>query len=94
MVAQVMVGLIGYGIAGRVFHALVIQAVPGLKLTQVVERHGESSRDRYPWVSVVNDVDALLNNPEIDLVVVATPNSSHFELAKRALSKRTVSYSS
>ncbi|UBF27922.1 oxidoreductase [Kovacikia minuta CCNUW1] len=86
MADQVRVGLIGYGVAGRVFHAPIIQAVPGLKLTQVVERHSETARDRYPWVTVVKDAASLFNDSEIDLVVIATPNPSHFDLAKQALS--------
>lgn len=81
----IRVGLIGYGMAGRVFHAPVITVVPQLKLSQVVERHGNASQQRYPWIKVVQDVDVLLNDPEIDLVVIATPNSSHFELAQQAL---------
>lgn len=82
---QIQVGLIGYGIAGQVFHAPIIQAVPSLTLTKVVQRHGESCRDRYPWVDVVNDVAEVVNDPQIDLVVIATPNSSHFSLAQQAL---------
>lgn len=38
------VGLIGYGMAGQVFHAPVITAVPHLQLTKVVERRGDTSR--------------------------------------------------
>lgn len=84
-VAQVKVGLIGYGVAGQVFHAPIIQAVPQLQLTQVVQRHGQSARDRYPEVEVVPDVESLLNDPDITLVVIATPNASHFDLAQQAL---------
>jgi scyllo-inositol 2-dehydrogenase (NADP+) len=79
------VGLIGYGMAGRTFHAPVIQSVPGLRLKRVVERHGDESRKRYPWVEVVCDARALLEDEEIDLVVIATPNFSHFDLARQSL---------
>jgi scyllo-inositol 2-dehydrogenase (NADP+) len=82
---QVQVGLIGYGVAGRVFHAPMIAAVPGLRLSKVVERHGTSCRDRYPDVEVVTDARDLFDDEAIDLVVIATPNSSHFELAQQAL---------
>lgn len=85
MADQIRVGLVGYGTAGQVFHAPIINAVSGLELTKVVERHGESSRDRYPWVEVVKNADVLLNDSEIDLIVIATPNASHFDLAQRAL---------
>jgi predicted dehydrogenase len=82
---EIKVGLIGYGMAGRVFHAPVIQSVPNLRLKKVVERHGDESRKRYPWVEVVRDTAALLQDEEIDMVVIATPNISHFDLARQSL---------
>jgi len=85
-VAEVInVGLVGYGLAGRVFHAPVIQSVPGLRLKKVVERHADESSKRYPEVEVVRNVAALLKDDEIDLVVITTPNTSHFENARDAL---------
>jgi predicted dehydrogenase len=47
---EVRVGLVGYGTAGRVFHAPVIQSVPGLRLAKVVERRSRESSARYPGV--------------------------------------------
>ena len=85
MTTPIQVGLIGYGIAGQVFHAPVINAVPQLKLTKIVQRHSESAKERYPWVEVVKGAEALFDDPQIDLIVIATPNSSHFELARQAL---------
>jgi predicted dehydrogenase len=81
----VQVGLIGYGMAGEVFHAPAIAAVPQLELTKVVERHTTKCQARYPGVETLNSVEELLKDPSIDLVVVATPNTSHFELAQKAL---------
>ena len=88
MADVISVGLIGYGMAGRTFHAPVIQSVPGLRLKKVVERHGDESRKRYPWVEVVGDATALLKDEGIDLVVIATPNLSHFDLARQSLMAR------
>lgn len=85
MTAQISVGLIGYGMAGRTFHAPVIQAVPSLRLKKVVERRTDEARKRYPWVEVVPDAAALLQDEEISLVVIATPNVSHFDLARQSL---------
>jgi predicted dehydrogenase len=85
MADEINVGLIGYGMAGRTFHAPIIQSVPKLRLKKVVERNGDQSRKRYPWVAVVPDADYLLQDEHIDLVVIATPNSSHFDLARQAL---------
>jgi predicted dehydrogenase len=85
MADEINVGLIGYGMAARVFHAPVIESVAGLRLKKVVERHTEEARKRYPWVEVVREAAALLEDEEIELVVIATPNVSHFELARQAL---------
>jgi len=77
------VGLVGFGFAGKVFHAPVIRAVDGLRLTTIVQRHGPPD-PRYPDVEFVRSVDELLKR-QIDLVVVATPNTSHHPIAKQAL---------
>ena len=77
------VGLVGFGFAGKVFHAPVIRAVEGLKLTTIVQRHG-SPDPKYADVEFVRSVDELLTRT-IDLVVVATPNTSHHPIAKQAL---------
>lgn len=79
------VGLIGYGKAGRVFHAPLIESVSGLRLRTIVQRNADDARERHPAAEVVHDFDAVLEDAEIALVVVATPNDSHFELGRRAL---------
>lgn len=86
MADEINVGLIGYGLSGRVFHAPVLSAVPGLRLAGVVERRGEVSRKLYPWVEIARDTASLLSDKRIQLVVVATPNPTHFDLAREALS--------
>ncbi|HEY9661868.1 MAG TPA: oxidoreductase [Allocoleopsis sp.] len=85
MATPVQVGLIGYGSAGQVFHAPVIHAIPQLCLTKVMQRHSETARQRYPHIEVVPTPAAMFADPTLDLVVIATPNSSHFELAQQAL---------
>jgi scyllo-inositol 2-dehydrogenase (NADP+) len=77
------VGLVGFGFAGRVFHAPVIRAVPGLQLTHIVQRHG-TPESRYADVEFVRSVEELLTR-SVDLVVVATPNRSHHPIAKQCL---------
>src|SRR2546423_11209238 len=81
----VQVGLIGFGLGGRVFHAPVISAVPGLKLAAIVERTGDSARAAYPDVRVVRSVSELLAIDSIELVVVTTPNPTHLDLARQCL---------
>jgi predicted dehydrogenase len=81
----VNVGLIGFGPAGRVFHAPVISAVPGLRLSAILQRTGEDAAHAYPGVRVVRSLDHLLDLADVTLVVVATPTLSHADLARRCL---------
>src|SRR5438094_7645087 len=79
------VGLVGFGFAGKTFHAPVIRVVEGLCLTTIVQRHGGAAPDpRYADVELVRSVDELLART-VDLVVIATPNTSHHPIAKQCL---------
>jgi len=79
------VGLIGFGLAGRAFHAQVIRATPGLRLAAILQRHGNEASEKYPDVRVVRSVGELLDIREIRLVVIATPNETHAPLARQCL---------
>ena len=79
------VGLIGYGLAGRAFHAPFIAATPGLALAAIVSRDAAKVQADWPDVRVVPDVGSLLANGSIDLVVVASPDHLHAEHAIAAL---------
>lgn len=83
------VGLIGYGVAGAYFHAPLIAAEPMLELDTVVTAGSERQREiakRYPATRTVSEVDALFARAdELDLVVLASPNRTHADLASRAL---------
>src|SRR5690348_13089515 len=82
---MINVGIVGFGFAARVFHAPVISAVGGLKLRAIVQRKSEDASRVYPGATQVRSVEELLAIPEIQLVVVATPNTSHYSLAKQCL---------
>ncbi|TWX40210.1 oxidoreductase [Frigoribacterium sp. ACAM 257] len=84
---RLRVGIVGYGLAGRVFHAPLVAADDSYELAAVVTRDGdraEQARTSHPGVEVVpqaGDLDAL----GLDLVIVATPNATHAEVAADAL---------
>jgi len=82
---MIEVGLIGFGLAGRCFHAPVIRAVPGLCLSAILQRTGDSAAQAYPDTRIVRSLDELLSIDSIRLIVIATPNQTHFPLAKRCL---------
>lgn len=79
------VGLIGFGLAGRAFHAPVIRAVPGLRLAAILQRSGSEAAMQFPDVRIVRSLEELLAMREIRLVVIATPNETHFPLAQQCL---------
>ncbi|MFI9149897.1 Gfo/Idh/MocA family oxidoreductase [Streptomyces sp. NPDC053367] len=83
------VGLVGYGLAGSVFHAPLIAATEGLALDTVVTANPErqeQARAEFPDVRVVASSDELLGRAgELDLVVIASPNKTHVPLATAAL---------
>jgi scyllo-inositol 2-dehydrogenase (NADP+) len=81
----IAVALIGFGFAGRTFHAPVIRAVDGLRLAAILQRKGNDAANAYPEVRVARTLEDLLASDSIQLVVVATPNVSHFDLARQCL---------
>jgi scyllo-inositol 2-dehydrogenase (NADP+) len=83
------VALLGYGLAGSVFHAPFISTTPGLRLSVIVtgneERREQVGRE-HPGVEVVGTADEVWERAaELDLAVIATPNKSHLPLGLAAL---------
>jgi scyllo-inositol 2-dehydrogenase (NADP+) len=78
---RIGVGLVGYGMAGSSLHLPLITAEPRLELRAVVT----SRPDRVPDVAVVPTLAALLDDPAVELVVVAVPNAAHHEVARTTL---------
>lgn len=82
------VGLLGYGLAGSVFHAPLIAATDGLRLAAVVttdpDRRAQVLRD-HPGTRLFDRSEELVGSGEVDLVVVATPNRSHVPMARLAI---------
>lgn len=85
MIKDIRVGVIGFGLAGRIFHAAVIAETPGLELTAIVQRQGEDAAKAYPEVEVCRSIDDMLQDTSIRLVTVATPSYAHFENALQCL---------
>jgi scyllo-inositol 2-dehydrogenase (NADP+) len=77
--------VLGFGLAGKVFHCPINSAVPGLELTAIVQRTGDAAAKAYPSARILRSADEALADPTIDLVVVATPSETHFDLAAQAL---------
>ena len=79
------VALVGYGFVGKVFHAPLIHATPGLRLHAVVSREATKVYRDWPDAVVVADPLMAFADPAVDVVVIASPNASHAPLAMAAL---------
>lgn len=82
---NIRVGLIGYGYASKTFHAPLIAGTPGMALAAVSSSDAAKVHADWPAVPVVSEPKHLFNDPNIDLIVIPTPNDTHFPLAKAAL---------
>ncbi len=82
---NLQVALIGYGAAGKIFHAPLIAGVPGLCLARISSSRAQDVHQDWPQVPVVATPQQAFDDPLIDLVVIATPNDSHYPLALAAL---------
>jgi len=81
----IRVGLIGFGLGGRVFHAPLVSSVEGMELAAVLERASNKAAERYPGVVTYRTLEELLGDASLTLIVVTTPNGTHFELARQIL---------
>lgn len=88
MSTTIHTGIIGFGLSGRVFHAPFIDIIEGFELTKISTSDPEKEayiEDRYPITAVVPDGKGIIDDPEIDLVIVTSPNTDHFRWAREAL---------
>jgi scyllo-inositol 2-dehydrogenase (NADP+) len=85
MSKSIVTGILAYGMSGRIFHAPFLATNPEFKLKAIVERHEKKAGKIYPDIISYDAIDSLINDEEIELVVVNTPNYLHFEHAMQAL---------
>ena len=81
----IVTGLASFGMSGSLFHAPFITIHPAFNLKYIVERTKNKSKEQYPDVRVLRSFDELITEPEIALVVVNTPDVTHYEYTKKAL---------
>jgi scyllo-inositol 2-dehydrogenase (NADP+) len=82
---NIRAGVIGFGLAGRIFHSAVIAETPGLELGCIVQRSGEDATKAHPGVKICRSIEEMLADKSIELAVVATPSYAHFEHAMQCL---------
>ena len=81
---KIKTGLAAFGMSGQVFHAPFIFTNPHFELAAITERSKELSRAKYPQSRIVRSFEELIGMEELELVVVNTPDSFHYEYARRA----------
>jgi scyllo-inositol 2-dehydrogenase (NADP+) len=82
---KVNVGIVGFGLSGQTFHAPIIRSVPGMEIRKVVSGNPQKVNQQLPDVEVVSAIEDLLSDERIDLVVITTPNDTHYRFAKQSL---------
>lgn len=79
------VGIVGFGMSAQVFHAPFVTTLPGFRLHAVVERRTDLAAAKYPGIITYRQFDDLLKDQAVDVVVVTTPNETHFPYSLQAL---------
>lgn len=84
-IKKIKTGVLSYGMSGRVFHTPFLETSDYFEFYGVVERSVKSAIDKYPNILSFDTVDDMIEDEEIELIVVNTPNNTHFDYAKQAL---------
>ncbi|KAB8039685.1 oxidoreductase [Silvanigrella paludirubra] len=82
---KINTAIVGFGLSGSTFHAPVFLSVPHFEFKYVVSSKPENIKLKYPNVKVISNFNDLLNLSDLDLIIITTPNNTHYSLAKLAL---------
>ncbi len=82
---KIKTGLLAYGMSGKIFHAPFINIHNGFNFTAIVERTNKLAQEKYPNIKSYNSVEELIADDSIELVIINTPNFTHYNYAKMAL---------
>src|SRR6476646_7392291 len=78
-------GLLSYGMSGKLFHSPFLQVNPGFDFYAVWERSKNLAEEKFPQIKTYRSLDELLRDDAVEMVIVNTPNYTHYEYAKKAL---------
>ncbi len=82
---RIKTGVVGYGKSAKVFHIPFLSTMNEFEITKVMERHAEESKKKLPGVTVSKTFDELIGDDSTELIVITTPNDTHYDYASRAL---------
>ncbi|PVU97820.1 hypothetical protein BB561_000236 [Smittium simulii] len=83
--SQINVGVVAYGFSAKVFHLPFLDACPGYNVKAILQRSGSASAQKYPDAAIVRNIQELISISDIQLIVITSINSTHYEYAKAAL---------
>ena len=78
-------GVVGFGVAAQFMHLPFIVTNPDFQLRKILQRHGDTAKEKYPDVEIVRSLEEMLAYESLELIVITTPNDSHFDYAFRSL---------
>src|SRR5215210_7218383 len=82
---DIRVGLIGFGYSSRTFHRPLLMTAGGFRIAAVASSRPAAVHADLPGVTIFADPLAVTRHPELNLVVIASPNHTHASLAEAAL---------
>ncbi|WP_434361610.1 Gfo/Idh/MocA family oxidoreductase [Parasalinivibrio latis] len=82
---MIRTGLIGFGLSGTTFHLPFLTALPDFDVTRVLSSQVENVGKRLPSARCFSNIDDMLADSALDLVVITSPNDTHFPYAVKAL---------
>jgi predicted dehydrogenase len=85
MSTPIKTAIASYGMSGQVFHGPLLKVNNNFEVVQILERSKNISKDIFPNASIVRSFDEILQNPDVELVIINTPDVLHFEMAKQAI---------
>jgi scyllo-inositol 2-dehydrogenase (NADP+) len=78
-------GIVGFGVAAQFMHLPFIVTNPDYRLHSILQRHGDTAKEKYPGVKIARNLEEMLTDDQLELIVITTPNDSHYDYAYRAL---------
>ena len=84
-IKKISTAVVSHGISSRTFHIPFILTHHGFHLQMVMERNGNTAAEKYPWIQTASSFEEVIEDPEIELVVICSPNTTHYPYARAAM---------
>ncbi|MBR7880627.1 MULTISPECIES: oxidoreductase [Bacillus amyloliquefaciens group] len=81
----IQVGILGYGLSGKVFHAPLLDVLDDYQIKKVMTSRTDEVKRDLPGAEAVRAIEDITGDPDIDLVIVTTPSGMHYESAMKCL---------